>query len=318
MLFSIKSTTFGFVNKKINRLNLAHFGSLELLAKQVVEGFITGLHKSPFHGFSVEFAEHRLYNKGESTRHIDWKLFARSEKLFTKKYEEETNLRCQVVIDCSSSMYFPEGAELNKLEFSIYAAASLIELLKRQRDAVGLSFFSNKLELHTAAKSSLVHHRYLYSELEKRMTAYADATKKNTNAIEAIHAIAELSHKRSLLVIFSDLMDDPDKLDELFQALQHAKHNKHEVVLFHVVNQKMEVAFDLDNRPYKLVDMETGEQMRLQPAEIKEFYVQSISTYFNELKMRCANYQIDFMPVDIDKGVEQVLLNYLLKRQKMY
>jgi uncharacterized protein (DUF58 family) len=306
------------VDKKINRLKLAHFGNLEILAKQVVEGFITGLHKSPFHGFSVEFAEHRLYNKGESTRHIDWKLFARSGKLFTKKYEEETNLRCQLVIDCSSSMYFPKDAELNKVEFSVYAAASLIELLKRQRDAVGISFFADKLELHTAAKSSLAHHRYLYSELEKRMTIYSDASKKNTQAIDAIHAIAELSHKRSLLVVFSDLMDDPNRLDELFQALQHAKHNKHEVVLFHVVNQKMEVDFDFENRPYNLIDMETGEQMKLQPAEIKDFYVKSVTTYFNELKMRCANYQIDFMPVDIDKGVNQVLLSYLLKRQKMY
>ncbi len=306
------------MDKKINRLKLAHFGNLEILAKQVVEGFITGLHKSPFHGFSVEFAEHRLYNKGESTRHIDWKLFARSGKLFTKKYEEETNLRCQLVIDCSSSMYFPKDAELNKVEFSVYAAASLIELLKRQRDAVGLSFFADRLELHTAAKSSLAHHRYLYSELEKRMTTYSDASKKNTQAIDAIHAIAELSHKRSLLVVFSDLMDDPNRLDELFQALQHAKHNKHEVVLFHVVNQKMEVDFDFENRPYNLIDMETGEQMKLQPAEIKDFYVKSVNAYFNELKMRCANYQIDFMPVDIEKGVNQVLLSYLLKRQKMY
>ena len=131
--------------KSINRIKLAQFGNLELLAKQVVEGFITGMHKSPFHGFSVEFAEHRIYNKGESTRHIDWKLFARSGKLFTKKYEEETNLRCQIVIDCSGSMFFPKEAELTKFEYSVYSAASLIELLKRQRDAVGLSLFANKL-----------------------------------------------------------------------------------------------------------------------------------------------------------------------------
>jgi uncharacterized protein (DUF58 family) len=306
------------MNKQIDRLKLAHFGNLEILAKQVVEGFITGLHKSPFHGFSVEFAEHRLYNKGESTRHIDWKLYARSGKIFTKKYEEETNLRCQIVIDCSSSMYFPKDAEINKFDFSVYAAASLIELLRRQRDAVGLSFFANKLELHTAAKSSIAHHRYLYSELEKRMVNYDEVTKKNTNAIEALHDIAELCHKRSLVVIFSDLLDDPDHLDELFRALQHLKHNKHEVILFHVVNQKMEVDFDLDNRPYNLIDMETGEQIKLQPAEIKEFYVDSINKYFNELKMRCANYQIDFMPVDINQGVDQVLLNYLLKRQKLF
>jgi uncharacterized protein (DUF58 family) len=155
----------------IDRLRLTHFGNLELLAKQVVEGFITGMHKSPFHGFSVEFAEHRLYNPGESTRNIDWRLFGRTDKLFSKKYEEETNLRCQIVLDGSSSMYFPKE-EQNKLEFSIYAAASLIELLKRQRDAVGLSIFDETLALHTAAKSSLTHHRFLYSELEKRLHVY--------------------------------------------------------------------------------------------------------------------------------------------------
>lgn len=306
------------MDKQINRLKLAQFGNLELLAKQVVEGFITGLHKSPFHGFSVEFAEHRLYNKGESTRHIDWKLYGRSEKLFTKKYEEETNLRCQIVIDCSSSMYFPKDADINKFEFSVYASASLIELLKRQRDAVGISFFADKLELHTAAKSSMAHHRYLYSELEKRMVEYSETVKKDTNAIEALHDVAELCHQRSLIIIFSDLLDDPERMDDLFRALQHMKHNKHEVVLFHVVNQKLEVDFDLENRPYNLVDMETGEQMKLQPAEIKEYYVESIQKYFNELKMRCTNYRIDFMPADIKQGVDQILLQYMLKRQKLF
>jgi uncharacterized protein (DUF58 family) len=306
------------VNKKIDRLKLAHYGNLEILAKQVVEGFITGLHKSPFHGFSVEFAEHRLYNKGESTRHIDWKLYGRSEKLFTKKYEEETNLRCQIVIDCSSSMFFPKDAEMTKFDFSVYAAASLIEMLKRQRDAVGISFFSDKLELHTAAKSSMAHHRFLYSELEKRMVNYSDTIKKNTDAVEALHDVAELCHKRSLIIIFSDMLDDPDRIDELLNALQHMKHNKHEVILFHVVDQKTEVDFDLDNRPYNLIDMETGESLKLQPAEIKEYYVNSINTYFNELKLRCTNYRIDFMPADISKGYNQILLQYMLKRQKLF
>lgn len=302
---------------QIDRLSLAHFGNLELLANQVVEGFITGLHKSPFHGFSVEFAEHRLYNTGESTRHIDWKLYGRTEKMFTKKYEEETNLRCQIVIDDSSSMYFPKDG-VSKFEFSVYAAASLIELLKRQRDAVGLTFFSDKIELHTQAKSSAIHQRFLYSELEKRYQQYNEQKKTTTNAVKALHDIAELTHRRSLIVIFSDLLDDPTKIDELFQALNHLKHNKHEVILFHVVNQSLEVDFNLENRPYQLIDMETGEKMRLQPAEVKTKYVEEIQKYFNEIKMRCANYRIDFMPADISKGYNQILLEYLLKRQKMY
>jgi uncharacterized protein (DUF58 family) len=303
---------------EINRLKLAQFGNIELLAKQVVEGFITGLHKSPFHGFSVEFAEHRLYNKGESTRHIDWKLYGRTDKLFTKKYEEETNLRCQIVIDGSSSMYFPQNGSITKYEFSVYAAASFIELLKKQRDAIGLSIITDKVELHTQAKSSPAHHRYLYSELEKRLVSYDQNNKKNTNIVQSLHDIAELSHRRSLIVIFSDLLDDPAKADELFQAVEHMRHNKHEVILFHVVDQKMEVDFELGNRPYNLVDMETGERMKIQPAEIKEEYSKAIKKYFDELALRSLNNRIDFMPADINQGFDQVLLRYLLKRQKLF
>lgn len=306
------------MNQKIDRLKLAQFGNLELLAKQVVEGFITGLHKSPFHGFSVEFAEHRLYNKGESTRHIDWKLYGRTERLFTKKYEEETNLRCQLVLDCSSSMFYPKGGGLTKYEFSTYAAASLIELLKRQRDAVGLSLFTDQVDLHTAAKSSMTHHRYLYSELEKHLVEYSEGSRSSGDAVKALHDIAELSHRRSLVIVFSDFLDDPNRIDEFFQALQHLKHNKHEVIVFHVVHQKTEVNFELENRPYFLVDMETGEKMKVQPAELKSGYTQEIQRYFNELKVRSANYHIDFMPADIETGYDQILLQYLLKRQKLH
>ena len=303
---------------EINRLKLAQFWNIELLAKQVVEGFITGLHKSPFHGFSVEFAEHRLYNKGESTRHIDWKLYGRTDKLFTKKYEEETNLRCQIVIDGSSSMYFPQNGSITKYEFSVYAAASFIELLKKQRDAIGLSIITDKIELHTQAKSSPAHHRYLYSELEKRLVSYQETQKKNTDIVQSLHDIAELAHRRSLVVIFSDLLDDPTKVDELFQAIEHMRHNKHEVILFHVVDQKMEVDFELGNRPYNLVDMETGERMKIQPAEIKEEYSKAIKKYFDELALRSLNNRIDFMPADINEGFNQILLKYLLKRQKLF
>lgn len=301
----------------IDRGKIANFGNIELLAKQVVEGFITGLHKSPFHGFSVEFAEHRLYNKGESTKHIDWKLYGRTDKLFTKKYEEETNLRCQIVIDCSSSMLFPKDAEQTKLSFSIYTAASLIELLKRQRDAVGISLFTDKLDLHTNAKSSTRHHVYLYSELEKHLKNYQKEKKSKTATIQALHDIAELTHKRSLVVIFSDLLEDPETQDEFFQALQHLKHNKHEVIVFHTIDKKQEVDFELENRPYNLIDMETGESIKLQPNQFKETYKESIATYFKEIELKCADYKIDFMPADINGSYHDVLLKYLLKRQKL-
>jgi uncharacterized protein (DUF58 family) len=306
------------MNNTINRLRLTPFGNLELLAKQVVEGFITGLHKSPFHGFSVEFAEHRLYNSGESTRHIDWKLYARSEKLFTKKYEEETNLRCQIVIDGSSSMYFPKDGNITKYEFATYAAASLIELLRKQRDAVGLSIFTDKLDIHTAAKSSTAHHRFLYTELEKRLRDYEQSERKSTATIQSFHDVAELCHQRSLIIIFTDLLDDPNRIDELFQAFQHMKHNKHEVILFHVNQAKTEIDFNLDNRPYQLIDMETGESMMVQPAEMRTTYVDAMQRYMEEIKLRCANHQIDFVQADIDGGYNGVLIHYLLKRQRLH
>lgn len=306
------------MDSKIQREKIANFGNLDLLAKQVVEGFITGLHKSPFHGFSVEFAEHRLYNKGESTRHIDWKLYGKTDKLFTKKYEEETNLRCQIVIDCSSSMLFPVGAEQTKLSFSVYAAASIIELLKRQRDAVGLSLFTDEINLHTPAKSSIRHHRYLFSELEKNLIQYSKNEQKSTSTIQTLHDIAELTHKRSLVVVFSDLLDNPDTTEEFYQALQHLKHNKHEVIVFHTIDKKQEIDFELENRPYNIVDMESGESIKLQPNQFKEAYVDSIKKYFDAIAFKCADYSIDFMPADINEGYNEVLLKYLLKRQKLH
>lgn len=306
------------MSNRIEREKIANFGNLDLLAKQVVEGFITGLHKSPFHGFSVEFAEHRLYNKGESTRHIDWKLYGKTDKLFTKRYEEETNLRCQIVIDCSSSMLFPVGEEQTKLSFSVYAAASLIELMKKQRDAVGISLFTDKLDLHTPVKSNTRHHLYLYSELEKHLKEFNSSATSRTSAVSAIHDVAELCHKRSLIVIFSDFLDDPDKMDSFFQALQHLKHNKHEVILFHTIDKSKEIELELENRPYNFIDMETGEKIKLQPNQFKEQYKKSINEYFTNLSVKCADYGIDFMPADINEGYEAVLLKYLLKRKKLH
>ncbi len=302
----------------IEKSYLAQTGNLELLARQVVEGFITGLHKSPFHGFSVEFAEHRLYNSGESTRHIDWKLFARSEKLFTKKYEEETNLRCQLVFDTSSSMYYQAKNGWSKLEFALLAGASIAELMKKQRDAVGLALFDEKLRLNTPAKSSIAHHRFLINEMEKLLIQYSEANKHGAQTTQALHDLAELCHKRSLIILFSDLLDDPAKLEEFMQAIQHLKHAKHEVIIFHIVDKKTEVDFDLDNRPVNLVDMETGERMKLHPNEVKRNYSESIKRYFEDVALRCSQYAVDFVPVDIEEGLNEVMARFLIKRQKLY
>jgi len=311
------------LDNSINRKEFEAFGNLELIARHVVEGFITGLHKSPFHGFSVEFAEHRLYNKGESTRNIDWKLFARSEKLFVKRFEEETNLRCQIIIDSSSSMYYPEENKLkkgifNKITFSIYCTAALIYLLRKQRDAVGLSLFSDVVNLHTQSKSNAVHHKYLYTELEKLLKVASHSSSHTTKVAESLHYLADNIHKRSLVVIFSDMMDNSESADQLFAALQHLKHNKHEVILFHVTDKSKELNFDFENRPYKFIDLETKQEIKLHPSEVKDYFFKAMTEYNNRLKMKCGQYDINFVEADINMGFKNVLLPYLLKREKLY
>jgi uncharacterized protein (DUF58 family) len=301
----------------INRQIIEPFKNLELLAKKVVEGFITGLHKSPFHGFSVEFAEHRLYNTGESTRHIDWKLFARTDKLFVKRYEEETNLRCQIVIDTSSSMLFPLDSENNKLNFSVYAAAALNELLKQQRDAIGLTLFNNTVNLHLPAKGSPAQQKLIFASLEDLLKSKHTEEKKGTSAIKALHQIAEIIHKRSLVIIFSDMFESDGNNEELFSALQHLKYKKHEVVLFHVNDKNKELDFDFENRPYKFIDLESGEEIKLNPSQIKENYIASITNFTNALKLKCGQYHIDFVEADINKGFDSILYTYLVKRQMM-
>ena len=311
------------MNYIIDQNRLQQFGSLDFLAKHVVEGFITGLHKSPFHGFSVEFAEHRLYNAGESIKHIDWKLFGRTEKLFVKRYEEETNLRCQIIIDNSSSMYFPIKENINidnpnKIHFAVYASAAIIYLLKKQRDAVGLSIFSDKIETHTRAKSTTVHQKYLFNELEKLLQPLSKGETRTTAATDALHEIAERIHKRSLVIVFSDMLENNRSADELFSAMQHLRHNKHEVVLFHITDKQKEEDFDFDNRPHKFIDMENGDELKINPFDVKQKYIESFSKFKQELKLRCGQYRIDFIEADINKGFEQILLPYLLKREKLY
>jgi uncharacterized protein (DUF58 family) len=305
----------------INRQEIQRFSHLELMARQVVEGFITGLHKSPFHGFSVEFAEYRSYNPGESTRYIDWRLYGKTDKLYVKRFEEETNLRCQIVIDRSSSMYFPVDAQDkgldSKLSFSVKAAAALINMLNKQRDATGLSIFDTELQVHTPARSSGVHMAMIYAELEKLLDTPWDKTQRKTKTSEVLHTIAEAVHKRSLVMLFSDMFDESSDDEQLFSALQHLKHNKHEVILFHVSDHAKELDFNFDNRPYRFVDLESGEEIRLQPNEIKNTYLDKVNEIYHELKIKCAQYHIDFVEADINLPYDQVLLPYLMKRRNM-
>jgi uncharacterized protein (DUF58 family) len=296
---------------------IRQLANLELLARQVVEGFITGLHQSPFHGFSVEFAEHRLYNSGESVKNIDWKLMARTDKLFVKQFEEETNLRSYLLLDTSSSMNFPDKG-INKLQFSIYAAASLMYLFKKQRDAFGLCLFSDKIDWLSAAKSTSTHLFYLYAQLEK---AYEQPNANTqTNITSVLHHIAQEVHQRSLVIIFSDMLENnmtDDKLQALFAAIQHLKYNKHEVVIFNVQDMQKEQEFGFDNRPHHFIDIESGEQVKVHPGKIREAYLSSLAHYKNELKLKCAQYQIDIIDANIDEGYNNVLRQYLIKRNKM-
>lgn len=305
----------------LDNYDVRNLGNLELFARQVVEGFIIGLHKSPFHGFSVEFAEHRIYNPGESTKNIDWKVYGRTDKMFVKRFEEETNLRCQIVIDASSSMYFPlakkhNSDHLNKLNFSALSAAALMNLLMRQRDAFGLTVFDNGIIEHTRAKSSTKHYRYVLSLLDKLLAKPRE--EKKTDAADALHQVAESIHRRSMVVIFSDMIEQTDDLDAVFSALQHLKYNKHEVVLFHTTDAAKELNFEFENRPYLFVDMETKEEVRLQSNQVKDYYVEKMATFKENLKMKCLQYKIDFVEADINQGFRQVLMPYLVKRGKMY
>lgn len=296
--------------------------NLDLFAKQVVEGFITGFHKSPYHGFSVEFAEHRLYNSGESTRYIDWKLYGRTDKLFNKRYEEETNLRCQIVLDTSSSMYYPnyENPSLenpNKILFSIYAAAVLMNLLKRQRDAVGLSTFTHKLDFHSPNRTTQRHYRLLHNELDKLLKVNAIDQKRETASSEALHQISEMLHKRSMVMIFTDMITDDKDLEQQFEAFKHLKYNKHEVVLFYLTEPKTEIDLEFENKPHKFIDVESGQNIKLSPNQLKELYKQQAQNHIIELKLKCLQYKINLVEVDINKGFEQILISYLLKRKKM-
>ncbi|GGD90482.1 DUF58 domain-containing protein [Planktosalinus lacus] len=306
------------LQKQINEIT--GFKNLELLATQVVEGFISGLHKSPFHGFSSEFAEHKVYNSGESTKHIDWKLYAKTDKLFTKRYEEETNLRCHIIVDNSTSMHYPEVKEfninsLNKVAFSALASAAIMNLLKRQRDAVGLSIYSNEYEFYAPEKGSERHHQMLLDKLNEAVTTKSND--KKTETYHFLHLIAEKMKRRSLVFLFSDMFQDDVEEQKLFEALQHLKYNKHEVILFHTIDKEKELHFEYDNKPRRFVDVETGAHLNIYPDNIKDNYEKAVNTYFKELKLKCAQYRIKYVEADINAGFSKILTTYLVERQKI-
>jgi len=305
------------LQKEINKAD--GFKNIELLAKQVVEGFISGMHKSPFHGFSAEFAEHKIYNQGESTKHIDWKLYAKTDRLYTKRYDEETNLRCHIVLDNSTSMHYPESAgatinNLNKIAFSVLASASLMYILKKQRDAVGLSIYSDNYDFYSPEKGSERHHQMLLAKLSE--SVLNKTFSKTTETYKYLHRIADKIHRRSLIFVFTDMFQTSEDDEKIFEALRHLKFNKHEVVMFHVFDKSKEFTFDFDNRPKRFVDIETGETIDLFPDTVKENYEKTVSQYFKNLKIRCGQYRIKYVEADINAGFNQILTTYMIERQK--
>ncbi len=288
--------------------------TLELYAKQVVEGFITGLHRSPFHGFSAEFAEHRLYNTGESIKNIDWKLYARTEKLFIKRFEEETNLRCQLLLDFSGSMHFPKGEKNTKFRYAVHAAAVIMNILKKQRDASGITVFAEDIETYLPAKLNTAHIKNCFLTLEKYLdTTY---TPHKTNVADTIHLIAEMIPKRSLVVIFSDMLDNTHREDDVFSALQHLRFKHHEVIVFHVIDKSKELDFDFSNRPYEFIDMETGEKVKVNTAEVAAIYRKKSIERQKQLKLKCGQYGIDYIQTDIQQPLHQIIMPYLAFRKK--
>ncbi|MFN8275421.1 MAG: DUF58 domain-containing protein [Flavobacteriaceae bacterium] len=296
---------------------ISGFKHLELLAHQVVEGFISGMHKSPFHGFSAEFAEHKVYNTGESTKHIDWKLYAKTDRLYTKNFEEETNLRCHLIVDNSSSMHYPklkDGQPFyeSKIGFSVLASAVLMNLLKKQRDAVGLSVYSNAYEYYAPEKGSDRHHRMILDQLETILQK--PATTKTTDTVTYLHQIAEKIHRRSMIVLFTDMFQGGDDT-ALFNALQHLRHDKHRVVLFHVIDHKTEVQFQYDNAPRKFIDLESGDEVTLFSNNIQEQYEAGVQEYFKKVAQTCMQNKIKYVPVNVGADFEKILTTYLIEKQ---
>lgn len=299
----------------LNLSSFDNFDNIELLAKKLVEGFITGLHRSPYHGFSVEFSEYKHYNFGESTKNIDWKIFAKTDQFFVKQYEEETNLRCTILMDLSQSMYYPKP-KCDKIKFSVYCAAALTHLMISQRDAVGLMGFSEDIKLATLQKSSRSHLHRLLLQLDHWLKT-ENAQSSTSQIAESIHAAAEKISRRSLVIIFTDMFQSPLSSADINEALQHLKHKKHEILLFHVSDQNTEKAFNFENHPYLFIDSENGRKIKIVPSLIKEQYQKKTSNFYNHVQQMCGQLKIDLVEVDTRDDFNKILYSYLVKRRKM-
>lgn len=297
---------------------LSKLASLELRARKIVEGFISGLHKSPFHGFSVEFAEHRPYNAGDDFKHIDWKVYAKKERFYVKQYEEETNLRAYIMLDTSSSMLFKYFGEWSKLRYGIHFAAALMYLMHRQRDACGFIPFCGEIEHFIPAKSTYAHVRQIFTLLEKELLGEeSDKEPRQTASAAAIHETAERLNHRSLVIILTDLFENVEAHEELISALKHLRHRKHEVLLFNIAEHRSERLLDFPDKRFVFEDMETGHELEVLPAQLRDDYRKAAAEYIKTFRSACSEFDIDFEEMNTEAAFDTALMAYLIKRKRL-
>lgn len=285
---------------------VAKLGSMELRARLVVEGFITGLHKSPFHGFSAEFSEHRQYRAGDDLKHIDWKIYGRSDRFYVKQYEDETNLRCLIAVDQSASMGYASEGHITKFQYASYLAAALSYLVLQQRDAAGLATYTTDVESYLPPRSKRSYVQELIKTLD---TATPHDT---TGTATALHRLAERLTRRGLVVIISDLFDDPS---QILQALRHFRHNRHDVLVMHVLDPR-EVDFNFSTAAV-FKDMETGEELTTQPLHLRNAYRGAMEDFCTQIKRGCHAQNIDYVRITTDKPFDMALREYIVKRQRV-
>jgi len=294
---------------------VSKLATMELRARLIVEGFITGLHRSPYHGFSVEFAEHRPYNPGDELRHVDWKVYAKTDRFYVKQYEEETNLRHYVVLDTSSSMRYKGDADLSKLEYGSYLAAALHNLMLKQRDATGLIGFDETVHTMRPPKATPGYLRQLLATLEQMNDQ--EPEERRTSAAAALDEVAERIGRRSLVVVITDLFENVGAHDDLLKALRHLRHRGHEVIVFHVLEGQTERQFNFPDRPMLFRDVETGEEVSLQPTQLREHYEEAVEHFTDTFRRNCLEHDIDFAELDTNEAYDTALMAYLNKRSRL-
>lgn len=294
---------------------ISQLATMELRARLIVEGFITGLHRSPYHGFSVEFAEHRPYNPGDELRHVDWKVYAKTDRFYVKQYEEETNLRHYVVLDTSPSMRYKGEAALSKLEYGSYLAAGLHNLMLKQRDATGLIGFDETVHTIRPPKATPGYLRQLLATLDEMSDEDADG--RRTSAAAALDEVAERIGRRSLVVVITDLFENIGAHSDLLKALRHLRHRGHEVIVFHVLEGQTERRFAFPDRPVLFRDVETGEEVTLQPAQLRDHYQDAVEHFTETFRRSCLEHDIDFAELDTNEPYDTALMAYLNKRSQL-